>query len=167
MTTRAVESRSQRLVRLQALSEWSRCRRGVEWSLAKGFKRRLSEPSCERRYCFSSERSPSLRPTSPPMSRQTRTNCFSSERSPSLRLVPSGGDGKLFRDCFSSERSPSLRPKLPPPGTRCPGDCFSSERSPSLRRIQNHGNIAKLGQVLLLFREKPFVEARRRPARCC
>ena len=62
MTTRAVESRSQRLVRLQALSEWSRCRRGVEWSLAKGFKRRLSEPSCERRYCFSSERSPSLRP---------------------------------------------------------------------------------------------------------
>ena len=87
MTTRAVESRSQRLVRLQALSEWSGCRRGVEWSLAKGFKRRLSEPSCERRYCFSSERSPSLRLTLGVDDDDVVVDCFSSERSPSLRLA--------------------------------------------------------------------------------
>ncbi len=43
-------------------------------------------------------------------------------------------------------------------------DCFSSERSPSLRRADSHRHRHNL-RTLLLFREKPFVEARIRSPR--
>ena len=112
-------------------------------------------------HCFSSERSPSLRPLPEALvpgaaggalllfrekpfveaskagcpSSNPTSNCFSSERSPSLRLSVRHRDYFSGKYCFSSERSPSLRRDGAQPAAVVDVDCFSSERSPSLRRI--------------------------------
>ena len=68
-----------------------------------------------------------------------------------------------FENCFSSERSPSLRLYAKYALSIVSGSCFSSERSPSLRLQRSTRAIR--GHKLLLFREKPFVEAWCAPGR--